>query len=130
METKLLFQQKHEKCKLLAHVSDCILMATYLGYSMNTPDRWQLKTLIISTNIDLRLLETDFFDCRLSPDWRQTASKTLFLAICDPHSSIIQSVFDCHLSDMIKECVLWYLKWFSHFAIKHSHNILTCRRCP
>ena len=51
----LLFQQKHEKCKLLAHVSDCILMVTYLGYSINTPDGWQLKTLIISTDIDLRL---------------------------------------------------------------------------
>ena len=33
-------------------------------------------------------------------------SKTLFPAICDPRSLIVQSVFDCRLSDMIKERIL------------------------
>ena len=65
-----------------------------------------------------KIVRNRVFDCGLWPDWRQMASKTLFLAKRDPHSSIIQSVFDCHLSDMIKECILWYLKWFSHFSIK------------
>ena len=34
----------------------------------------------------------------------------IFLAICDPRSSIVQSVFDWHMSDMIKERILWLLK--------------------
>ena len=34
-------------------------------------------------------------------------SKTLFLAICDLRPSLAQSVFDCHLSGVIKEPILW-----------------------
>ena len=45
-------------------------------------------------------------DFRLSPDWRQMAM-ILFLAICEPRSLIVQSVFDRRLSDMIKERILW-----------------------
>ena len=33
----------------------------------NTPDRRQSKTLILSTNVDKKYLET-VFDCHLSPD--------------------------------------------------------------
>ena len=52
-----------------------------------TPDRRQSKTLILSTNEDQKYLET-VFNCYL----------TLFLAIIDPRSSIVKSVFDCHIS--------------------------------
>ena len=45
--------------------------------------------------------ETKLF---LTDKWQ---SKTLFLAICDPGSSLAQSVFDCHLSGVIKEPILW-----------------------
>ena len=54
--------------------------------------------LILSTNEDKKLLETEFSIaiCRQLGDKKQ--SKTLFLAILDPCSSIVKSVFDCHLT--------------------------------
>ena len=72
-------------------------------YSIDTSDKRQSKTLILSTNVDLRSLELEFLIavCRSTDDEWQ--SKTQFLAICDPPSLIVQSVFDCRLSDMIKE---------------------------
>ena len=63
--------------------------------------------LILSTNIDLNSLETDFFIALCRPTGDKWQSKTLFLASCDPQSLIVWSVFDCHLSGMIKECILW-----------------------
>ena len=110
VETKLLFfLQRHKKCKLflVTLVTDCFGYY-YLGlYSINTSDRWQSKTLILSTNIDLRSLETEFLIaiCRMTGDKWQ--SKTLFISICDPHSSIVQSVFNCRQSKMIQERILW-----------------------
>ena len=52
--------------------------------------------LILSTNVDKKL-ETNFSIaiCRLTGDKWQ--SKTLLLAIFDPRSSIVKSVFDCRL---------------------------------
>ena len=76
-------------------------------YSKNTFDRRQSKTLILSTNVDLRSLKTEFLIAVCRPTGDKWLSKTLFLAICEPRSSIVQSVFDCHLSDMIKERILW-----------------------
>ena len=63
-----------------------------------TPDRRLSKTLILSTKVNRKLLETEFLIAisRLTGDKWQ--SKTLFLAIFDPHSAIAKSVFDCHLS--------------------------------
>ena len=56
-----------------------------------TPGRRQSKTLILSTNVDHISLETEFLIgiCRLIGDKWQ--SKTLFLEIFDPHSSIVKS---------------------------------------
>ena len=53
-----------EKCRsLLALVSDCF------GYVfivlIHIPDRWQSKTLMLSTNVDQIPSETDFLDCSL-----------------------------------------------------------------
>ena len=69
---------------------------------INTPDRWQLKTLILSTNVDQKLFETEFLIaiCRLSGHKWQ--SKTLFLEIFYPHLSIVKSIFDCRLPGVIK----------------------------
>ena len=66
-----------------------------------TPGRCQSKMLILSTNVDQRLLETEFLIaiCRLTSDKCQ--SKTLFQAIFYLHLSIVKSVFDCCLSDVI-----------------------------
>ena len=62
-----------------------------------TPGRRQSKTLILSTNVDQKWIETEFSlaICRLTGD--QWQSKTLFLRIFDPRSSIVKNVFDCRL---------------------------------
>ena len=72
--------------------------------SISTPDRRQSKTLILSTTVDQKLLKTEFsiVICHLTGDKWQ--SKTLFLAIFDPCSSIVKSVFDCRLSGVISLC--------------------------
>ena len=41
------------------------------------------------------------FDCHLSPTGDKWQLKTLFLSIFDRRSSIIDNVFDCHLSGVI-----------------------------
>ena len=66
-------------------------------YPYNTPGRRQSETLILSTNVDQKSLETEFSIaiCRLIGDKWQ--SKTQFLAIFDPRCSIVKSVFDCRL---------------------------------
>ena len=97
VETKLFFQQIHEKCKLFL----ALVLAMYSVYSINTPDRQQSKMLILSMNVDLRSLETEF---SIADKWK---SKTLFLPIFDPSSSIVQSLFDCCLSGMGRERILW-----------------------
>ena len=54
-----------------------------------------------TVDIDQKSIETEFLIaiCRLSGDKWQ--SKTLFLAIFDPLSSIVNSIFDCHLSGVL-----------------------------
>ena len=59
--------------------------------------------LMLSTNVDPRSLETELSTSVCCPTGDKRQSKTLFPAICVPRSSIVQSVFDCRLSDMIKE---------------------------
>ena len=65
--------------------------------------------LILSTNVDLKSLDTEFLIaiCRLNGDKWQ--SKTLFLAIFYPHSSIVKSVLDCRLSSV-------YMQTFNNLA--------------
>ena len=75
---------------------------------MTTPDRRQLKTFILSMNVDHKILETEFSIaiCRLNGDKWQL--KTRFPAISDPRLSIVKSVFDCPLSFvMIGSIVEW-----------------------
>ena len=60
--------------------------------------------LIPSTNVDQKMYETEFsIDiCRqLGDKWQ---SKTLFLAMFDPRSLIVKSVFDCRISGVLKVC--------------------------
>ena len=82
-------------------------MARYSVYSINTPDRWQSKTLILSTKVDLNSLETEFLIAICCPTGDKWQSKTLFLASCDSPPLIIQNIIDCRLSGMIKERILW-----------------------
>ena len=58
--------------------------------------------LILSANVDQRSLETEFLIAICHQTGNKWELKTLFLAICDPRSSIVQSVFDCRLSGVIK----------------------------
>ena len=60
---------------------------------MSTLDRWQWETIILSMNVDKKLLETQSGD-----KWQ---SKTLFLAIFDMHWSIGKSFSDCRLSGVM-----------------------------
>ena len=46
----------------------------------------------------LNIVRNRVFDCHRRPTGDKWQSKTLFLAIFDPRSSIIKSVFDCSLS--------------------------------
>ena len=60
----------------------------------------QSKTLILLTNVDQKSIKTDFLIAICRPTGDKWQSKTLFLAIFDPRSSIVKSVFDCRLSDV------------------------------
>ena len=58
------------------------------GLILATPDRPQSKTLILSTDVDQKSLETEFLIAICRPTGDTWQSKTLFLAIFDPCSSI------------------------------------------
>ena len=77
-----------------------------------TPGRRQSQTLIPSTNVDQKSLETEFSNaiCRSIGDKCQ--SKTLFLTIFDPRSSIAKSVFDCRLPGVNIVCAYRFNKLF------------------
>ena len=64
-----------EKCRLLlALVSDCF------GYvfivSIHIPDRWQSKTLMLSTNVDQIRQKQTFWIAVCLPDWRQMVNSS------------------------------------------------------
>ena len=61
-------------------------------------DRLQSKTLILSTNVDQRSSETEFLIAICRPTGDKWQSKTPFLVIFYPRSSIVKSVFDRRLS--------------------------------
>ena len=63
--------------------------------------------LLLSTNADLSSLEIEFLIAVCRQTGHKWQLKTLFLASCDPRSLIVRNVFDCPLSCMIKEHILW-----------------------
>ena len=71
----------------------------------NMPGRGQSKMLIPSTSIDKKLLETEFLNAICHLTGYKWQSITLFLAIFDPHSLIVKSVFNCHSPDVEKGTV-------------------------
>ena len=73
----------------------------YIKVFVSTPGRRQSKTPILSRNVDQKSIETVFSIaiCRHTGDkWE---SKTLFLSIFDPRSSIVDNVFDCRLPGVV-----------------------------
>ena len=71
------------------------------SWSIHTPGRRQLKTLILSTNVDKKLLETEFLIAICRQTGNKWQSKTLFLAVFDPCLLIVKSVLDCQLPGVI-----------------------------
>ena len=63
-----------------------------------TPGRRQSKTLTLSRNVYQKLTETVFSIAICRPTGDKWQSKTLFISICDPRSSIFDYVFDCRLT--------------------------------
>ena len=57
-----------------------------------TPDRRQSKMLILSMNLDRKSLDTEILIAICRPTGDKWQSKTLFLVIFDPHSSIVKSL--------------------------------------
>ena len=83
-----------------------------------TPGKRQSKTLIQSTNVDHKSLETKFSIVICRPNGDKWQSKTLFLVmIVDPHSSIAKSVFDCRIPGGVS-CRLRKMFLLSLFYIK------------
>ena len=64
---------------------------------VNTPGRRQSKTPILSRNVDQKSIETAFSIAICRPTDDKWKSKTLFLSIFDPRSSIVDYVCDCRL---------------------------------
>ena len=63
-------------------------------FSNNTSDRRQSKRSILPTNVDQKSLETEF-SIATGDKWQL---KPLFLAMFDPRSWTVKSVFDFGLS--------------------------------
>ena len=62
------------------------------------------KTAILSRNVDQKSLETEFLIAIFRHTGNKWQSKTLFLSIFDPRSSIVDSVFDCRLPGVLPYC--------------------------
>ena len=77
---------------------------------MITPGRRQSKASIQSVNVDKKIVRNRVFDCHLSPYWRQMAIENTVSIDFDPRSSIVDSVFDCRLQDVMMS----YLDFFFH----------------
>ena len=98
------------------------------GGGRGLTEKRQSKAFIISTNLDQKSLESQFSIaiCRqLGDKWQW---KTLFLATFDPHSLIVKSRFDCHLSSVLfpqTKHMLWLLKR-SISMITNKTIILLC----
>ena len=62
----------------------------YKYHSCITPGRRQSKTLILSTNVDKKSLETEFLIAIMSPNWRQmTIKNTVSCDFFNPRSSAV-----------------------------------------
>ena len=79
----------------------CVIVAFPGHTCLLTPGRRQWEMLVLSRNVDQKSLKTVFLIaiCRHTGDKWQ--SKTLFLSIFDQRSSIVDSVFDCHLPGVL-----------------------------
>ena len=59
------------------------------------------EACVSSTDVDKKSLETELSIAICRPTGDKWQLKTLFLSIFNPPSSIVKSVFDCHISDVV-----------------------------
>ena len=99
---------------------------------MNTPDRQQSKTLILSTNIDQKLLETELLIAICCPTGNKCQSKTLFLAIfirvCRLLTTILIATYLLWWLDIkiINYCFLWEQKRATKNTIISHYTLFYC----
>ena len=86
-----------------------------------TLGRGQSKTPILSGKVDQKSIETVFLIaiCRLTGDKWQ--SKTRFLSIFDPPSTIVDYVFDCRLPGVVHKIVILYSQGQQPPKVDHNH---------
>ena len=86
-------------CLYSRHLLKCPL--TYFSDYLNTPGRLQSKTLLLSTNVDQKLVETEFLIAICPLTGNKWQLKTLFIVIFDQRP-LIKSVLDCCLPCVLK----------------------------
>ena len=67
-------------------------------------------------NVDQKLIETVFSAAICRPTSDKWQSKTLFLSIFDPRSSIVDNVFDCRLTGVITQLEIREQRSSSYFS--------------
>ena len=78
------------------------MVLDHFAGAVHRTGRWQLKTPILSRNVDKKSIETVFLIAICRPTGDKWQSKTLFLSIFDPHYSIVDNVVDCRLPGVVQ----------------------------
>ena len=81
-----------------------LLVCFFSLVSNHTPGRQQLKTAILSRNVDKKMLETEFLIAICHQSGEKWQSKTLLISIFDLRLAIVDSVFDCRLPGVLPHC--------------------------
>ena len=83
----------------------------------------------VNENTGSNIVKNRVFDCHLSPNWRQMEIvNTVFFTIFHPRSSIVKSVFDCHLSGVETSKLNSIKLRMTRYA--HGHASETLVECP
>ena len=90
----------------------------------DTPGRRQSKTPILLRNVDKKTLETVFLIAICRPSGDKWQSKSLFLSIFDPRSSIVDNIFDCRLSEVEELVVMFQTTEKQRTIIAKKHCLL------
>ena len=88
---------------------------------------------ILLTNADKKKFETEFLNAICHPNSDKWQSKTLFLAIFNPQSSIVKSIFYCRLP-VVLNYTIFKVHYFPrcHFIrlqFLTMHSLLSKRVC-
>ena len=78
----------------------------YIFSLLHILGRWQSKTSILSTKVEKKSSETESLISICRPSGNKWQAKTLFLAIFDPHSANVKTIFDCRIPSVCYVCIL------------------------